>query len=256
MCICYPNRLRGCAHASLEFFRLVVASLNPPAKIRPQITKQQSANIEKSNADSRLLLTKTLTMSCKRQNISIGAVRIMPWYPHFTGSHFDLPPSSIDKITGLGGKMAWTMTYAHRPYSDNSWSPWVSSLWGRHANHSLGAVIRESSEHSQRWLSHKSESWEREIWEGEIWELGIRYLRELKMRYLRVENGKSESWNEKPESWEREIWEFSQTFSLALQSTTEFFVFQQSFYWTRRFDPETRAFFGYTSKLSKQIHLY
>ena len=28
------------------------------------------------------------------------------------------------------------------------------------------------------------------------------------------------------------------------------------FYWTRRFDPETRAFFGYTSKLSKQIHLY
>ena len=40
------------------------------------------------------------------------------------------------------------------------------------------------------------------------------------------------------------------------QQTTEFFVFQQSFYWTRRFDPETRAFFGYTSKLSKQIHLY
>ena len=28
-------------------------------------------------------------------------------------------------------------------------------------------------------------------------------------------------------------------------STTEFFVFQQSFYWTRRFDPETLAFFGY-----------
>ena len=45
---------------------------------------------------------------------------------------------------------------------------------------------------------------------------------------------------------------FSQTFSLALHSTTEFFVFQQSFYWTRRFDPETRAFFGYTSKLSNR----
>ena len=29
---------------------------------------------------------------------------------------------------------------------------------------------------------------------------------------------------------------FSQTFSLALHSTTEFFVFQQSFYWTRRFE--------------------
>ena len=28
-----------------------------------------------------------------------------------------------------------------------------------------------------------------------------------------------------------------------------------SFYWTRRLDPETRAFFGYTSKLSKQTYL-
>ena len=42
----------------------------------------------------------------------------------------------------------------------------------------------------------------------------------------------------------------SQPFLLALHSTTEFFVFQQPFYWTRRFDQETRAFFGYTSKLS------
>ena len=33
-----------------------------------------------------------------------------------------------------------------------------------------------------------------------------------------------------------------------LHSTTEFFVSRQLFYWTRRFDPETRAFFGYTSK--------
>ena len=36
-------------------------------------------------------------------------------------------------------------------------------------------------------------------------------------------------------------------------TTTEFFVFQQSFFfWTRRFDPETRAFFGYMSKLSNR----
>ena len=33
-------------------------------------------------------------------------------------------------------------------------------------------------------------------------------------------------------------------------STTELYFFQQSFYWTQRFDPESRAFFGYTSKLS------
>ena len=37
---------------------------------------------------------------------------------------------------------------------------------------------------------------------------------------------------------------FSQTLSLALHSTTEFFFFLQPFYCTRRFGPETRAFFG------------
>ena len=34
----------------------------------------------------------------------------------FNGSHFGLPPSSIHQMTGLGGKMVWTMTYAHRPH--------------------------------------------------------------------------------------------------------------------------------------------
>ena len=46
----------------------------------------------------------------------MGAVRITPWYPKFNGSHFGLQPSSIHRMTGLrGGKMVWTMTYAHRP---------------------------------------------------------------------------------------------------------------------------------------------
>ena len=29
---------------------------------------------------------------------------ITSWYPNFNGSHFGLPPSSIHRITGLGGK--------------------------------------------------------------------------------------------------------------------------------------------------------
>ena len=37
----------------------------------------------------------------------------------FNESHFGLPPSSIHKMTGLGGKMVWAMTYAHRL---QSWS--------------------------------------------------------------------------------------------------------------------------------------
>ena len=38
-------------------------------------------------------------------------------YPKFNGSHFCLPSSSIHKMTGLGGKMVWTLTNAHRPQS-------------------------------------------------------------------------------------------------------------------------------------------
>ena len=48
---------------------------------------------------------------------SDGAVRITSWYIKFNGSHFGLPPSSIHRMTGLGGKMVWTMIYAHMPHS-------------------------------------------------------------------------------------------------------------------------------------------
>ena len=38
--------------------------------------------------------------------------RITSWYPNFNGSHFDLPPSEIHRMTGLGGKFVWTMAYS------------------------------------------------------------------------------------------------------------------------------------------------
>ena len=45
----------------------------------------------------------------------MGLVRITSWYPEFNGSHFaGLPPSSIHRMTGLGGKMVWTMTHSNR----------------------------------------------------------------------------------------------------------------------------------------------
>ena len=54
----------------------------------------------------------------------------------------------------------------------------------------------------------------------------------------------------KLEKEESNLGNFGSLFKYKLEeeqsSTTEFFVFQQSFYWTRRFDPETRAFFGKT----------
>ena len=49
-----------------------------------------------------------------QQAQKMGLVRITSWYPEFNGSHFGLPPSSIHTMTGLGGKMVWTMTYSNR----------------------------------------------------------------------------------------------------------------------------------------------
>ena len=49
-------------------------------------------------------------------SIWMGGVCIPSWYPNFNGNHFGLPPSEIHRMTGLGGKMAWTMTYSHRPH--------------------------------------------------------------------------------------------------------------------------------------------
>ena len=46
----------------------------------------------------------------------MGPVHITSWYPEFNGSHFGLPHSKIHRMTGLGGKMVWTMTYSHRPH--------------------------------------------------------------------------------------------------------------------------------------------
>ena len=40
----------------------------------------------------------------------------MVWYPKFNGSHFGLPPSSIPRMTGLGGKTVCMMTYLHRSH--------------------------------------------------------------------------------------------------------------------------------------------
>ena len=45
--------------------------------------------------------------------IEMGPVQIASSYPNFNGSHFGLPPSSIHRMTGLGGKFVWTVTYIH-----------------------------------------------------------------------------------------------------------------------------------------------
>ena len=52
-----------------------------------------------------------------------GAVCITSLYPKFKGSHFGLPPTSrsVHKMTGLGGKIVGTMTYADGLHS--SWCP-------------------------------------------------------------------------------------------------------------------------------------
>ena len=44
-------------------------------------------------------------------------VHILSWYPKFNGNHFGLPPSSIHRMTRLGGNSVLTCTtHLHRPY--------------------------------------------------------------------------------------------------------------------------------------------
>ena len=45
----------------------------------------------------------------------MGPVSIQSWYPKFNGSHFGSPPSSIHRMTRLGGNPMWTMTYRPSP---------------------------------------------------------------------------------------------------------------------------------------------
>ena len=47
---------------------------------------------------------------------------IASWYPKFDGSHFDLPPSSVHRMTGLGGYFVWTFSYVRR-YTASDVSP-------------------------------------------------------------------------------------------------------------------------------------
>ena len=41
-------------------------------------------------------------------------VRITSWYPNFNRSHFGLPPSDINRMTGLPPKVVWTTTLAKK----------------------------------------------------------------------------------------------------------------------------------------------
>ena len=65
----------------------------------------------------------------------------------FNGSHFDLPPRLIHRMTGLGGKVVWTMTYSHRPHF---WELQCS-------NYSTLSTMTPSAVHgSRQWCSMKA----------------------------------------------------------------------------------------------------
>ena len=68
-----------------------------------------------ASISTMLMLNKRILLLPAGIKTWIEAVCITSWYPKFNGSHFDLPPSSIHRMTGLGGNMAWMMMYAHRP---------------------------------------------------------------------------------------------------------------------------------------------
>ena len=57
------------------------------------------------------------TMVRNRYLVTTRRVQNTSWYLKFNGSHFGLPPSSIHRMTGLGGNFVWTITYSHSPCS-------------------------------------------------------------------------------------------------------------------------------------------
>ena len=56
------------------------------------------------------------TVTSFLRSLPVGAVCVSSLYTKHNGSHFGLPPSSIHRMTGLGGNFPYTMTYAHRPH--------------------------------------------------------------------------------------------------------------------------------------------
>ena len=74
----------------------------------------------------------------------MGLVRIMSWYPKSNVSHFGLPPSSNHRMTGLGGKIVWTMTYSHKPRWDNRTPVGTSTCSLEHARACSSACVAVS----------------------------------------------------------------------------------------------------------------
>ena len=58
-----------------------------------------------------------------REKWSVGPLCITSWYPKFNGGHFGLPPSSIRRMTGLGGNFFCVNSdkFAQAPFA--KWLP-------------------------------------------------------------------------------------------------------------------------------------
>ena len=76
------------------------------------LPKKTSNSNQATAPSSEAMLPPRRSQYCN--SIQWGPVRITSWHPEFNGSHFGLPPSPAHKMTGLGGKMVWTITYTHR----------------------------------------------------------------------------------------------------------------------------------------------
>ena len=56
-------------------------------------------------------------MSCTQIGGSeMGSVHIRSWYSKSNGSHVCFPPSFFHRMTGLGGKLMWTMVHLYMPH--------------------------------------------------------------------------------------------------------------------------------------------
>ena len=86
---------------------LLFPSPSPSAQLYYQYTLFQtkllvvSPHLDKMRHGDCIITAKKNNKK-KSQSSEERNVRITSWYPHFNGSHFGSPPSSIYRITGLG----------------------------------------------------------------------------------------------------------------------------------------------------------
>ena len=77
---------------------------SPSGFVSPLSNGMSRATSDRKPKTNDQILPSPIFLPIEKMN-QMGLVRITSWYPIFNGSHFGLPPSEIDRMTGLPPKI-------------------------------------------------------------------------------------------------------------------------------------------------------